>query len=73
MNGRPAVNGAGVTSHQPSVLIVEDVPALAESYSAFLSREPVTVHTVGSGQQALWPFSSDNLQPSRWSTSICRT
>jgi two-component system repressor protein LuxO len=38
---------------QPTVLIVDDVPTLAASYSAFLSREPVTVHTVGSGADAL--------------------
>ena len=39
--------------HQPTVLIVEDVPALAASYSAFLSREAVSVHSVNNGHDAL--------------------
>ena len=38
---------------KPSVLIVEDVPALAASYSAFLSREPLVVRAVGTGKEAL--------------------
>ncbi|RBP16110.1 two-component system repressor protein LuxO [Roseiarcus fermentans] len=42
-----------MNAHQPTVLIVEDVPALAASYSAFLSREPVFVHTVSNGAEAL--------------------
>jgi two-component system, repressor protein LuxO len=42
-----------LNAHQPTVLIVEDVPALAASYSAFLSREPVSVHTVNNGAEAL--------------------
>ena len=42
-----------MNAHRASVLIVEDVPALAASYSAFLSREPITIHTAQSGQEAL--------------------
>ncbi len=42
-----------LNAYQPTVLIVEDVPTLAASYSAFLSREPVNIHTVDSGRAAL--------------------
>jgi len=42
-----------VNPHQPTVLIVEDVPSLAASYAAFLGREPVEVHTVSNGAEAL--------------------
>ena len=42
-----------MNAHRASVLIVEDVPALAASYSAFLSREPIAIHTAQSGQEAL--------------------
>ena len=44
---------SALNPHQPTVLIVDDVPALAASYSAFLSREPVTIHTVNTGRDAL--------------------
>jgi two-component system repressor protein LuxO len=37
----------------PCVLIVEDVPSLAASYAAFLSREPVSVHLAHDGKEAL--------------------
>ncbi len=53
---RPDQNVSGtqhLNAHQATVLIVEDVPALAASYVAFLSREPVTVHSVASGREAL--------------------
>jgi two-component system repressor protein LuxO len=42
-----------VNLHQPTVLIVEDVPALAASYSAFLSRESIAVKAVNNGRDAL--------------------
>jgi two-component system repressor protein LuxO len=38
---------------KPRVLIVEDVPSLAESYAAFLSKEAVTADIVHTGQAAI--------------------
>jgi two-component system, repressor protein LuxO len=40
-------------SPKPTVLIVEDVSSLAASYSAFLSREQVLIHSVPTGREAL--------------------
>jgi two-component system repressor protein LuxO len=41
---------AGVT---PNILIVEDVPSLAESYAAYLTREGLSAHIVHSGAAAV--------------------
>jgi two-component system repressor protein LuxO len=40
-------------SRKPRVLIVEDVPSLADSYAAFLAREPVTVDIAHTGRDAI--------------------
>ena len=50
-----------MNAHRAAVLIVEDIPALAASYSAFLSREPIAVHTAQSGQEAL-AFPSNGIR-----------
>jgi two-component system repressor protein LuxO len=42
-----------MTKSNPCVLIVEDVPSLAASYAAFLSREPLSVHLAHDGKEAL--------------------
>ena len=41
---------AGVT---PNILIVEDVPSLADSYAAYLTREGLSAHIVHSGAAAV--------------------
>ncbi|MGA8169940.1 MAG: sigma-54 dependent transcriptional regulator [Methylocystis sp.] len=38
---------------KPRVLIVEDVPALAETYAAYLDKEPVAVDIVHTGREAV--------------------
>lgn len=42
-----------MTNSNPCVLIVEDVPSLAASYAAFLSREALSVHLAHDGGEAL--------------------
>lgn len=48
-----ASTGALTRMRKPNVLIVEDVPSLAESYAAFLAREPVNVDIAHDGKSAL--------------------
>ncbi|WP_294541244.1 sigma-54 dependent transcriptional regulator [uncultured Rhodoblastus sp.] len=42
-----------MNSQNSCVLIVEDVPSLAASYAAFLKREPLDIHIVHDGKEAL--------------------
>ena len=42
-----------ITSSQSNILLVEDTPALARTYMAFLKEEPYQIEHVESGEAAL--------------------
>ena len=42
-----------MTTKSPNILIVEDVPALAESYKAYLARDGLSAHVVHNGADAI--------------------